>query len=175
MSHIMNLRLLIIFHLGHLFSQSANNSHLVISNGAIQSESEQIKLVGTVGQAFTNKLEAENTVLISGLWGNFTQISLGVEEVVPEKFSISSAYPNPFNSTVNIDLSIPHETEINIQVFDLLGRIVFLHKQNFTDAGRYKFQWNTRNNRGESIPSGIYIVSIQHHKNTHKQKITFLK
>ena len=81
----------------------------------------------------------------------------------------------PFNSTVNIDLSIPHETEINIQVFDLLGRIVFLHKQNFTDAGRYKFQWNARNNRGESIPSGIYIVSIQHHKNTHKQKITFLK
>ena len=171
----MNLHLSIIFFLGHLFSQSANNSHLVISNGAIQSESEQIKLVGTVGQAFTNKLEAENTVLISGLWGNFTQISLGVEEVVPEKFSISSAYPNPFNSTVNIDLSIPHETEINIQVFDLLGRIVFLHKQNFTDAGRYKFQWNARNNRGESIPSGIYIVSIQHHKNTHKQKITFLK
>ena len=69
----------------------------------------------------------------------------------------------------------PEITALNIQVFDLLGRNVFTHQQDFTNPGKYRFQWNARDNSGNNVASGIYIVAIQHLNNIYKQKITFLK
>ena len=173
----MNNRLvfLLFFLLTYLFSQNTSMPQSVLSSGAIHSESEQTKLVGTVGQVFIHKVVSPNTILTSGFWGSVAQITLGVDDVVPEVFSISNAYPNPFNPKVSIDFSIPERTDVNIQVFDLLGRNVFTHQQDFTNPGKYRFQWNARDNSGNNVASGIYIVAIQHQKNIYKQKITFLK
>ena len=159
----------------YLFAQNTNMSQSVVSSGAVDSESEQTKLVGTIGQVFTSKVVSPNTILTSGFWGSMTQITLGVDDILPEEFSISNAYPNPFNPKVSIDFSIPEKTDVNIQVFDLLGRNVFTHQQDFTSPGKYRFQWNARDNSGNNVASGIYIVAIQHQKNIYKQKITFLK
>ena len=159
----------------YLFAQNTNMSQSVLSSGAVHSESEQTKLVGTIGQVFNSKVVSPNTILSSGFWGSMTQITLSVDDILPEEFSISNAYPNPFNPTVSIDFSIPEKTGVNIQVFDLLGRNVFTHQQDFTLPGKYRFQWNARDNSGNNVASGIYIVAIQHQKNIYKQKITFLK
>ena len=159
----------------YLFAQNTNMPQSVLSSGVVQSESEQTKLVGTIGQVFTSKVVSPNTILSSGFWGSMTQITLGVDDILPEEFSISNAYPNPFNPKVSIDFSIPEKTDVNIQVFDLLGRNVFTHQQDFTSPGKYRFQWNARDNSGNNVASGIYIVAIQHQKNIYKQKITFLK
>ena len=159
----------------YLFAQNTDISQPVISAGAVHSESEQTKLVGTIGQVFTSKVVSPNTILTSGFWGSMAQITLGIDDLLPEEFSISNAYPNPFNPTVSIDFSIPERTDVNIQVFDLLGRNIFTHQQDFTSPGKYRFQWNARDNNGNNVASGIYIVSIQHQKNIYKQKITFLK
>ena len=42
------------------------------------------------------------------------QITLGTEDLLLEEFSISDAYPNPFNSTDGIDFSVPEKTDVNI-------------------------------------------------------------
>ena len=170
-----NFTFLSIYCFVYLFAQNTNMSQSVLSSGAVHSESEQIKLVGTIGQVFTAKVVSLNTILSSGFWGSMAQITLGVDDLLPEEFSISNAYPNPFNPKVSIDFSIPERTDVNIQVFDLLGRNVFTHQQDFTSPGKYRFQWNARDNLGNNVASGIYIVAIQHQKNIYKQKITFLK
>ena len=59
----------------------------VLSSGVVQSESEQTKLVGTIGQVFTSKVVSPNTTLSSGIWGSMTQITLGVDDILPEEFS----------------------------------------------------------------------------------------
>jgi len=173
----MNYRLIFLsfFLFTHLFSQNTSMPQSVFSSGAVHSESEQTKLVGTVGQVFTHKVVSPNTILTSGFWGSVALITLDVDEVVPEEFYISNAYPNPFNPKVSIDFSIPERTDVNIQVYDLLGRNVFTHQQDFTNPGKYRFQWNARDNSGNNVASGIYIVAIQHQKKIYKQKITFLK
>ena len=170
-----NIRLLVSFLVTNIFAQNASLPQSVISSGGVYFESEQTKLVGTLGQVFTNKIISSNTILTSGFWGSVAQITLGVDDVVPQEFSISKAYPNPFNPKVNIDFSLPEITDLNIQVFDLLGRNVFTHQQDFTNPGKYRFQWNARDNSGNNVASGIYIVAIQHQNNIYKQKITFLK
>ena len=166
---------IIVYFLAYLIAQNTNMPQSVLSSGVIDSESEQTKLVGTVGQVFTHKVISTSTVLISGFWGSLTQITLGVDDLLPEDFSISKAYPNPFNPTVGIDFSIPERADVNIQIFDLLGRNVFTRLQNFDNPGKYRFQWNALDNSGNNVASGIYMVTIQHQKNIYKQKITFLK
>ena len=173
----MNKRLIFFYFylLTYVFAQNTSMPQSVISSGAVNAQSEQTALVGTIGQVFTNKAVSSTTILTSGFWGSVAQITLDVDDVMPEEFSISKAYPNPFNPTVNIDFSIPEESDINIQIFDLLGRNVFNHEQNFNTAGNYRFQWHGVNDSGTPIASGVYFVTIQHKANIFKQKITFLK
>ena len=173
----MNKRLLFLplYLLAFVFAQNTSMPQSVISSGTVNAQSEQTALVGTIGQVFTNKAVSSTTILTSGFWGSVAQITLSVDDVMPEEFSISKAYPNPFNPTVNIDFSIPEESDINIQIFDLLGRNVFNHEQNFNTAGNYRFQWHGVNDSGTPIASGVYFVTIQHKANIFKQKITFLK
>ncbi len=173
----MNKRLLFLsfYLLTYVFAQNTSMHQSVISSGAVKAQSEQTALVGTIGQVFTNKAVSSTTILTSGFWGSVAQITLSVDDVMPEEFSISKAYPNPFNPTVNIDFSIPEESDINIQIFDLLGRNVFNHEQNFNTTGKYRFQWHGVNDLGMPIASGVYFVTIQHKANIFKQKITFLK
>jgi len=156
-------------------AQSTSLSQNVISSGAVSTQSEETKLIGTLGQVFTAKLISPNTILTSGFWGSVAQITLGIDDAIPEEFSISNAYPNPFNPTVSIDFSIPEKTDINIQIFDLLGRNVFTHKQDFKNPGKYSFKWNALDNNGNNVATGLYIITIQNQKNIYKQKITFLK
>ena len=173
----MNKRLLFLsfYLLTYVFAQNTSMPQSVISSGTVNAQSEQTALVGTIGQVFTNKAVSSITILTSGFWGSVAQITLDVDDVIPEDFSISKAYPNPFNPTVNIDFSIPEESDINIQIFDLLGRNVFNHEQNFNTAGKYRFQWHGVNDLCTPIASGVYFVTIQHKANIFKQKITFLK
>lgn len=159
----------------YLFAQSTYMPKSVLSSGSVRSESDQAQLIGTIGQVFTSKLVSSNNLLASGFWGGMFQITLGIDELLPEQFSISNAYPNPFNPTINIDISIPEKTDVKIQVYDLLGKNVFTHQQDFTSPGKYRFQWNATDNNGNSVASGIYIVAVQHKKKFYKQKITFLK
>ena len=167
---------IVFFFFSYLCAQNTSLDQSVLSSGAIKAESDQTKLVGTIGQVFTQKVMSPNTILASGFWGSVAQITLGVDDdVIPEEFSISTAYPNPFNPTVNIDFSIPERTDANIKVFDMLGRNVFTHQQDFTKPGKYKFQWNASDNNGKNVATGVYIVAIQHQKNIYKQKVTFLK
>ena len=164
-----------LFLLAFVFAQNTSMPQSVISSGTVNAQSEQTALVGTIGQVFTNKAVSSTSILTSGFWGSVAQITLSVDDVMPEEFSISKAYPNPFNPTVNIDFSIPEEADITIQIFDLLGRNVFNHEQNFNTAGNYRFQWHGVNDSGTPIASGVYFVTIQHKANIFKQKITFLK
>ena len=146
-----------------------------ISASAINANGENTKLMGTIGQVFVGEQQSDNSILSAGLWGSISSILLGIDDLIPMEFSLTNAYPNPFNPTVNIDFEIPEQSDINIKIFDLLGRNVFTHKQVFSAPGKYRFKWHGVNNSGLLISSGIYLVTIQYKTNLYKQKITFLK
>ena len=69
-----NLRFtLFISFLGCLYSQNLLMLQSVLSSGVVTMESEQAKLVGTVGQIFTKKILSQNMILESGFWGSIAQ------------------------------------------------------------------------------------------------------
>lgn len=160
--------------LSFLFSQTTIQLP-TFSSGSYNSSGETASLSGTTGQVFSGNTSSNLVIVSSGLWGSVSSMALGVDDLVPLEFTLSKAYPNPFNPTVNIDFTIPEATDISIQIFDLMGKAVFTHQQAFSSPGNYNFKWNGLTNSGTSIASGVYLVNINHKSNLYQQKITFLK
>jgi len=155
-----------------VFAQDLQLKQIVISSGAIQSD----RLKGTVGQPVIGTTTTDNYILSAGFWGSISRIFLDVENVVvPTEYSISKAYPNPFNPVTNIDIAVPESGLMQFAIYDILGRQVFEHKQTFANPGHYRFSWSGKNNHGSSLSSGVYLLTVQFEENYYKQKLTLLK
>ena len=161
-----------------LFAQDMQLKQVVISSGAIQSNIwKNAGMKGTIGQPIVGRTRIDNYILVAGLWGAISQMFLDVgdEVVLPLEYSISNAYPNPFNPVTNIDITVPQSGLMQFAIYDILGRQVFEHKQTFANPGHYRFSWSGKNNHGSSLSSGVYLLTVQFEENYYKQKITLLK
>ena len=156
-----------------VFAQDLQLEQIVISSGAIQSD----RLKGTVGQPVIGTTTTDNYILSAGFWGSVSRMFLDVDDevVLPTEYSISNAYPNPFNPVTNIDIAVPESGLMQFAIYDILGRQVFEHKQTFANPGHYRFSWSGKNNHGSSLSSGVYLLTVQFEENYYKQKLTLLK
>lgn len=75
-------------------------------------------------------------------------------------FLILPNYPNPFNGLTTINFTIPINSEVIFQVFNVLGQIVYTKNLGLLNKGINSFNYNANNNLGESLSSGVYIYSI---------------
>jgi hypothetical protein len=97
------------------------------------------------------------------------------ESVLPQKLALSPSYPNPFavskNATARIPYALPAESEVRVQVFDVLGRLTreIVHARQ--TAGTYEALWDGRNAFGGPVTSGIYFVVLNAGEQIKTQKI----
>ena len=104
------LNILLCFLISASFAQETILKQTTFSTSAINTTGDNSVMLGTVGQTFVGESESNSTVLSAGFWGSVASVLLSVDDVIPTEFAISSAYPHPFNPTVNIDFSIPEES-----------------------------------------------------------------
>ena len=89
---------------------------------------------------------------------------------LPKEFSLMQNYPNPFNPTTNISFNIPEESNVKLNVYNMLGQIVTNIFTGRLRAGIHSFEFN-----GSSVPSGIYFYRIEADNYTATKKMTFMK
>ncbi len=70
------------------------------------------------------------------------------------------AYPNPFSVNTIIEFESKEAGQANIQITDNIGRIVFNKSQNI-QSGINSILWNSMDEKGNSLPTGVYFVNIQ--------------
>ena len=89
-------------------------------------------------------------------------ISLSVvSDIVPMKFALSDNYPNPFNPTTNISFSIPMQTDVRINIYNIMGQLVANVTNEQLNAGTYSMQWNGTDQSGNMLPSGLYFYELE--------------
>ena len=67
---------------------------------------------------------------------------LSVQLLTPQAFTLSNAYPNPFNPSTTIDFSVPTESLVSIGIYDVTGRnIQTLINDNY-QPGYYSISWD---------------------------------
>ena len=93
----------------------------------------------------------------------------------PRNFELEKNYPNPFNSGTVIPFSLSSETEVHLQVFDVLGRPVVNLVVGLLQTGRYRVNWEGRDAGGQPVPSGIYLYRLSSGKRTKSRKMTLVR
>jgi protocatechuate 3,4-dioxygenase beta subunit len=75
--------------------------------------------------------------------------------VAPQKFGVSSIYPNPFNATARISYEVPSPRKVKLIVYDVLGQEVAVLVDGIQSAGTQNVTFN-----GTSFASGVYFVRL---------------
>ncbi len=95
--------------------------------------------------------------------------------VVPYKFGLSQNYPNPFNAQTTIQFSLSGPGEIDLSVFDLLGRKISVVESGMLNAGAHSIIWDGTNGKGKVVASGIYFYRLESPEGTKTMRMLLLK
>ncbi len=110
------------------------------------------------------------------VFGNVPMVTTtGIEEnstQTPSNFSLSQNDPNPFNPSTTIHYRLANDSQIELLVFDLRGRLVKTLKNDFQVAGRYEMQWNGIDQAGNPVSTGVYFCRL--HTAQHSSTIKML-
>lgn len=89
---------------------------------------------------------------------------------VPKQFLISNNFPNPFNPSTKMNFQIPVQQLMNINLYDINGKLVKqIAAQEFL-PGNYQLILDF-----SDYSSGIYFVRFETQKNVITKQITFIK
>ena len=97
--------------------------------------------------------------------------ALGIdEENLPVTYSLSDAFPNPFNPYSKIPYIVDTGQNITISIFDIKGRKIHSMVNKYHNPGVYITKFSAQN-----IPSGIYFVVLKNIDGIQTQKIILTK
>jgi hypothetical protein len=88
----------------------------------------------------------------------------------PEDFTLAQNYPNPFNPTTVISYQLPVNSEVRLEVYDMLGRNVATLVDGRVAAGRHTVNFDASN-----LSSGVYLYRLQAGSQIMTRKLTILK
>lgn len=91
-------------------------------------------------------------------------------EVVPASFGISNAYPNPFSTDVTIEYDLSQGGDLQIDVYDLQGRLVETLFRGEANRGKHEIRWSPYN-----VRSGAYIVRLQSNNQSAFRTVNLVK
>ena len=80
---------------------------------------------------------------------------------VPAQIIVYQNYPNPFNPITTIQYELPQRSDIQITIYDLLGRKVSTLVSATQDAGFKSVSWNATNATGQPVSAGVYFYQIR--------------
>jgi hypothetical protein len=89
---------------------------------------------------------------------------------LPNTFSLSQNFPNPFNPGTTINYSLSSEGHVSIKVYNILGEEISTIVNEKKGAGNYNIYFN-----GIGLPSGIYFYRIQAGDFSETRKMILLK
>lgn len=83
------------------------------------------------------------------------------DELLPAfTFGLADPYPNPVSSEATIDFELSTLSEVQLSVYDLLGREVKTLAQSTMPAGKHSITWDGRDNAGLKLASGVYMINL---------------
>ena len=71
-------------------------------------------------------------------------------------YYLDQNYPNPFNPSTNIKFNIPEESKVQIQIINVLGKVVADISNSVLPEGTYEKIWNA-----SEFASGVYYISMR--------------
>ena len=97
--------------------------------------------------------------------------SLSVNQnIIPSFFGINNIYPNPFNPITTIRYGLAQNSDVQISIYDINGRLITTLIHEFQIEGYHFITWDA-----SSYSSGIYFLKMSVENFTATRKLVLIK
>ena len=93
-----------------------------------------------------------------------------ISSQLPDKYSLSQNFPNPFNPETSINFDIPKNGLVKINVYDIAGKEIAQLVNEDMKAGKYRVTFN-----GSNLSSGTYFYRISAGSFVDSKKMVIIK
>lgn len=110
---------------------------------------------GTITISSDDPTNAESSLNMHGI-GVSNAVGEYADDPIPSRFSLLSAFPNPFNAITRFTYAVPVPTDVNIAVYDVNGQLVETLVNGNLTAGYHTAEWNAKD-----LGAGVYFVKME--------------
>jgi len=143
-------------------SQIQFTPHTIISRELAAMEARSVYAIDMDGDgdidvlsaSFDDKIAWYENLMITNIEDKYTF-------TIPEEFKLYNNFPNPFNSDTIILYEIPKSNSVKLTIYNPLGQRVRTLLNKWQTAGRYQLIWDGKDDKGQSVASGVYIYQIK--------------
>jgi len=136
-------------------------SVMVFSN-VTEGEKLSFRYYSSLDDEIIEFAETEEFIANMNDWNGLNTFSLSREvHPAPEEYSLSDAYPNPFNPTTTLSFSVPTEGPVSLNIYDMTGRLVSTLVDGNLKEGYHSITWDGKDSNGYAVSSGMYIYSLK--------------
>ena len=89
-------------------------------------------------------------------------------DIVPviSEVQLKPNYPNPFTANTRIQYDLPNDASVRLNIYDVRGRRVRVLDSGTKAAGSHEIIWDTLDDAGKAVGSGLYFYQLMVHGRT---------
>ncbi|MBN1327793.1 MAG: lamin tail domain-containing protein, partial [Candidatus Cloacimonetes bacterium] len=109
------------------------------------------------------------------IWNFTTESTAWEENQIPGSTSLIGNYPNPFNPSTVINFTLAENTKVALDILDIRGILITTIVNDYLTANSYSLTWTGVNDKGEKVPSGVYLYRLKTADSSQVRKMLLLK
>ncbi len=129
------------------------NGDIVFSSGSFATDKSQIFMI-----------EYEEESLSSRNLDNITN-----------EFRLNQNFPNPFNPTTTFSYFLSEGVNIEINVFDVIGKEIYKLYEGYQSSGKHYISWDGLDQKQNQVSSGVYFYRLKSKEKSKIKKMVFMK
>ncbi len=142
------------------FAVTGDSVFFYAASGFIPGGEQEIRL------HWQNDPAAEGAAFVQFDWldvvrGKTTNVENPHNRLLPAHYRVSEAYPNPFNPSTSLRISLPQQARVRLHIFNITGRVIFSSELGELNAGEHILRWHGHDQNGRIAGSGIYYARIE--------------
>ena len=94
---------------------------------------------------------------------------------LPQDFTLSQNYPNPWNPETRIKYGLPEQSDVNLIIYNIMGRKIREWNISSQNPGWHEILWDGTNSSGNIVSTGVYIYMMQADGFLDTKKMVFMK
>lgn len=106
--------------------------------------------------------------------GSITGIGQDDQSAI-DGFELYQNYPNPFNPQTTIRFYLPQTAEVDLAIYNTLGKRIKTLLNEVVNAGEHRQVWNGKVENGEKASSGIYFYRLKTEKKILSRQMALLQ
>lgn len=121
------------------------------------------------GNSLNNPQFIESSILL------YRDSSVGIEDSDPGSFALMQNYPNPFKLSTTIEYTVAKPCNVQIKIYDLFGREVYVSVNEQKPSGKFSVIWNGKDTKGNKLAVGVYYYKLTAGKQVDTKKMLYLR